>query len=373
MKKILGIIVNPIAGMGGTVGLKGTDGPEVLIRARALGAEPQAPRRAAEALREAAAALPDGVELLTAAAEMGEAEARECGLRPTVVGSTARHLTTPQDTEIAAKSMKEAGADLIVFAGGDGTARNIYEAVGESVPVLGVPAGVKMHSAVYATSPTAAADVMVRHLRGALPSCRQAEVMDIDEDAFRRGEVSARLYGYLRVPHARSLVQGLKVGSTVPDEAALAGIAAYVVERMEEDCFYILGPGTTTRAIGRGLGLPKTLLGVDVVRRREVIVPDAAEADLMAVVAERKARIIVTPIGGQGYIFGRGNQQISHRVLSAVGRDNILIVATPAKLAALEGDPLRVDSGSRSVDEMLAGYLRVITGYRSEIVCRVTM
>jgi predicted polyphosphate/ATP-dependent NAD kinase len=168
-------------------------------------------------------------------------------------------------------------------------------------------------------------------------------------------------------------VQGLKVGSTVPDEAALAGIAAYVVERMEEDCFYILGPGTTTRAIGRGLGLPKTLLGVDVVRRREVIVPDAAEADLMAVVAERKARIIVTPIGGQGYIFGRGNQQISHRVLSAVGRDNILIVATPAKLAALEGDPLRVDSGSRSVDEMLAGYLRVITGYRSEIVCRVTM
>jgi len=275
MRKTLGVIVNPIAGMGGRVGLKGTDGRDALRRARELGAEPGAAHRAVEALCGIAAGLGDGIDVVAPPHEMGEDEARACGMDPRVVGTVVPGATTPEDTKAAARNLRHAGVDLLLFAGGDGTARDIYDAIGDSVPAVGIPAGVKMHSAVYATSPRAGADLAVRYLRTTVP-CREAEVMDIDEDAFRHGAVSAKLYGYLRVPDVRDLVQGLKVGSTGSERSALAGIAADVAERMDADgaavspgdpavsrgdpagehadpgmagSLYILGPGTTTKAI----------------------------------------------------------------------------------------------------------------------------
>ena len=369
----LGIIVNPIAGMGGRVGLKGTDSPEVVERARALGAVAESPGRAVHTLKAIAAAHADGLALLAAAGEMGEQEAREAGLEPEVVAVGESHVTTADDTARAAAEMLERGVDLLLFAGGDGTARDIHGAVELQVPVVGVPAGVKMHSAVYATSPRAAADLVVRFLgRDSLP-LREAEVMDIDEEAFRQGAVSARLYGYLNVPYAEDLVQGVKAGSLqVGEEAALAELAFEMARRMNNDALYVLGPGTTTRAIAQELGVDKTLLGVDLVKGRRVIEADVTERQILEAIEGQSSRVVVTPIGGQGHIFGRGNQQISAAVIKKVRKSNIIIVATPNKLAGLQLKPLLVDTGDPEVDQMLAGYMRVVTGIRSEAVCRVS-
>lgn len=370
--RTLGVIVNPIAGMGGRVGLKGTDGPETVRCARALGAEPHAPARARLALDAIATRLLGEIELVAAAGEMGEDVARAAGFRPRVVGAIVPGATTPEDTERAAAAMREVGVELLLFAGGDGTARNIAHAlVGRELPLLGIPAGVKMHSAVYATSPRAAAALVVRHLGGPSLRCGDAEVMDIDEDAFRDGRVSARLYGYVQVPREPGLVQGLKAGSAGREDAALAGLAAEVVERMDAGTLWVIGPGTTTRAITDRLGLPKTLLGVDVVRGGALVATDVAETQLLDLVRGGQARIVVTPIGGQGYLFGRGNQQISPRVLERVGRDHVVIVATPGKLAALRGQPFLLDTGDPALDLALAGYVRVVTGYRSEVAYRI--
>ena len=364
----MGLIVNPIAGMGGAVGLKGTDGEEVLRKAIELGAKPVAPGRAKEFLN-AFRPMRGKVELLAGAGLMGEFEALECDYEPSVVGER-KEKTTAEDTKAIARQMVELGIDLLVFCGGDGTARDVLDAVDQEVPVLGVPTGVKMHSAVFAINPRAAARVAMGFLSGELP-VREAEVMDVDEEAFRRGRVSARLYGYLLTPYEPVLVQSMKVASpTTPDEEEnKLAIARQVVEEMEPGVVYVVGPGTTTKPILELLGLEKTLLGVDVVCDGKLLAKDANEAQILRLIEGRRAKIIVTPIGGQGFIFGRGNQQISPRVIRAVGRDNIIIVATKSKLTGLRA--LRVDTGDPELDEALKGYVRVIVDYGQEVVMRV--
>ena len=370
MKK-LGVIVNPIAGMGGRVGLKGSDGAEILRRARQLGARPESPRRAIEGL-EVISRLKGGIEVLTYPAEMGEDECREAGLDATVIGSIQSGETTPRDTQTAAAEMVAAGASLIFFAGGDGTARNICDAIGEGAPVVGIPAGVKIHSAVYAVTPRSAGEVAVRFLEGRLTETRAAEVMDIDEDAFREGVVAARLYGYLRVPEERRLLQNVKSGGVQVERHALRQIAEDLIVGMEnDDGYYIIGPGTTTRSLMECLGLENTLLGVDVIRNRKLVAKDVSEAQLLEIVGENRARIVVTVIGGQGHLFGRGNQQLSPRLIRRVGRENILIVATKEKLISLSGRPLLVDTGDEALNQELSGYMRVTTGYRDYLMCKV--
>jgi len=201
---------------------------------------------------------------------------------------------------------------------------------------------------------------------------RTREVMDIDEEAYRAGDLTARLFGFLSIPFHRDLVQGMKAGGANSDAAALEEIAAEVADRLEPDRLYVVGPGTTTRAILRRLGLPKTLLGVDLICDRKVVAADVSESVLLDAARGRRVSVIVTPIGGQGHFLGRGNQQISPAVLRQAGRGGITIVATPEKLASLAAQPLRVDTGDRELDQALSGYVRVITGYRTEAVCRVT-
>ena len=366
----LGLIVNPIAGMGGSVGLKGTDTEAILSEARARGAMPQAAQRARVVLDALAAARP-GLDLLVAPGEMGERIARDAGLRPTVVGARTDGETGAADTRAAAETMAVAGARLIVFAGGDGTARDMAAALDNRVPVVGVPAGVKMHSAVYATSPRAAADLALRALTQDIEA-RPREVMDIDEEAFRAGAVSARLYGYIPVPYAPDLTQNVKAGGVSGDREALCGIAAEIAGRMEAGRLYILGPGTTTRAVADALGLPKTLLGVDLVRDGAQLAADATEDGILRALAEsRPGAIVVTAIGGQGHFLGRGNQQIGARVVKTVGLDRLLVAATPEKLASLSDGTLHVDTGDPDLDSALAGWRRVITGFGTEAVCRV--
>lgn len=368
-RKKLGLIVNPLAGIGGRVGLKGSDGALTVERARELGATPEAPGRAIETL-QALSPIREQFELYTYPAEMGEAEARACGFTPIVLGRIEAGRTTAADTRQAALDLRAAGVDLILFVGGDGTARDIYAALGNDYPVLGVPAGVKIHSSVYAINPKRAADVVVEFIQGAI-TLREMEVMDIDEDQFRLGRVSARLYGYLKVPFEQRFVQRAKAGSAASAENARP-IAMAVVQRMENepDFYYVLGTGTTVRAVGQELGIDKTLLGVDVVYRGELLGKDLNESQLLEILEGKPARIVVTVIGGQGYIFGRGNQQISPRVIRQVGRENLIVIATQQKLLSLNG-PLLVDTGDPDLDRHLSGYTRVITGYRDETVWKI--
>jgi predicted polyphosphate/ATP-dependent NAD kinase len=370
--KRLGFIVNPVAGIGGRVGLKGSDGPEIQRQALALGAEPRAGERAAAAL-EPLRPMAGALDLLAAAGEMGEAVARRAGFHPRVVPMAAADgATTPDDTRAAVAAMADAGADLVLFAGGDGTARDICRAVGTGLPVLGIPAGVKIHSAVYAVTPVLAGSLAAEYLGGGRARLREAEVVDLDEESYRRGQIVTALHGYLRVPYRRGAVQGQKVPTPASEAAQAQAIAAEVVERMEPGRAYLLGPGTTTRAVAERLGLPKTLVGVDLLTRDELLVADVAERQILEWQVRRPLGLIVTPIGGQGFLLGRGNQQVSPQVIRRVGRENLLVACLASKLAALRGQPLLVDSGDPEVDALLTGYVEVITGYREQAVYRVS-
>jgi predicted polyphosphate/ATP-dependent NAD kinase len=366
----LGLIINPIAGIGGRVGLKGSDGAEIQRKALELGAEPQAHLRAALALT-ALVPLGAALELVTPPGEMGENAACRCGFTPKVIGRLPQGPTSAEDTLRAGRELFSLPVDLLLFAGGDGTARDIYNAVGINMPVLGIPAGVKIHSAVFANNPRNAGEIAVAYLRSERIRLREAEVIDLDEEAYRTGEISLRLYGYLKVPYRPHLLQNRKVPTPATETARIEAIAADLIESIQPGWLYVLGPGTTTRSIADRLGFPKTLVGVDVYSQDRVIALDVGESQLLELLENQPAKIIVTPIGGQGFIFGRGNQQISPKVIYKVGRENIVVVSLSEKLNALKGEPLLVDSGESKADEMLAGYLPVIVGYRERVMYRV--
>ena len=370
--KRLGLIVNPKAGLGGSVGLKGSDGAVIQEQALALGAVPRALDRTIQAL-EVLVSLQDELEIITCPGEMGADAAVACRFEPRVIGAITPGQTTAADTCRGAEEMMGLGVRLLLFAGGDGTARDIYRAVGANLPVLGIPAGVKIQSAVYATNPKSAGELAALYLQGRLTLLREAEVMDLDEDAVRHGIVSTRLCGYLKVPLHRTLVQNLKSASPPGEQLAADEIAFAVVDQMAEDWMYIIGPGTTTRAIASRLGLAKTLIGVDVILNRKLLAADANEKRLLELLKGHEAKIVISPIGGQGYLFGRGNQQISAEVIQRVGKENLIVVSTLDKIVSLRGRPFLVDTGSHAVDEMLKGYIKVITGYDEYTVYQVTM
>ncbi|NVK44081.1 MAG: ATP-NAD kinase family protein [Oceanospirillaceae bacterium] len=364
----LGLIVNPLAGVGGSVALKGSDGAETARRALELGAEPRAAQRALQAL-EVLRGLP--VEVLTWPAEMGENIAREAGFAPQVLGAIDPGHTGPEDTERAARELTAAGVDLLLFAGGDGTARNICDVLGDRQPVLGIPAGVKIHSGVYAVTPRAAGEIVAMLVRGELVTLGDQEVRDIDEEQFRQGRVRARYYGELLVPQEHRYLQHVKNGARESEELVLADIAADVVESMEPGVLYVMGSGTTVQAVMDELGLPNTLLGVDLVEDGRLVASDCTAAQLLALTQDRDVRLVITVIGGQGHILGRGNQQLSPELVRRIGRDRIQVLATKTKLKELDGRPLIVDSGDQALDRALAGLIRVTTGYHDAVLYRV--
>ena len=367
--KTLGLIVNPVAGMGGAVGLKGTDGRAVLKKAVALGAKPIAPARAEFFLSELKFA-DEKIRLVVGAGNMGEEEATSCGFACTIFGKKKKE-TTAEDTREIARKIADAKADLLVFCGGDGTARNILEAINMDIPVLGVPTGVKMHSSVFAVDTKAAAKIATGFLWGELP-LREVEVMDVDENAFREGRVSSRLYGYLLTPYEPYLIQGAKMASPITESELRnqAAIAIYIIENMKPDVAYIIGPGTTTRTIGDLLDAKKSLLGVDIFCDKKIVASDVNEKQILEKIRGKTAQIIVTPIGGQGFIFGRGNQQISPEVIRRVGLDNIVVVATAGKLRSLK--TLRVDTGDPNLDDALRSRkLKVVADYKTEYIMHI--
>ena len=364
----LGLIINPMAGLGGSVALKGSDGEETARQALALGAEPKAGLRTQQAL-DGLKGLP--LEVITYPKEMGEDVARVCGFETTVIGDIKSGRTCAADTINAAKQLRDIGVDILMFAGGDGTARNICEALDDEIPVLGIPAGVKIHSGVYAVTPHAAGEIVAMLVKGELVTLGEQEVRDIDEDAFRQGTVRARYYGELRVPQEHRYMQHVKNGGRETEELVLDDIAADVVERMDPDTFYIMGSGSTVEAVMNELGLPNTLLGVDLVKDGALIAADCTAQQLLELTEGEICELVITLIGGQGHIIGRGNQQLSPELLSRIGKNNIHVIATKTKLQALEGRPLLVDSGDLQLNHKLSGVIPVITGYHDSVLYRV--
>lgn len=367
--KLLGFIVNPVAGMGGAVGLKGTDGKDILRKAIELGAKPVSPKKANTFLYELSTRMKN-VKLVVGGGSMGEKEAIRSGFEYSICGKTKKLTSSIDTTEIASKMLK-LDLSLIVFCGGDGTARDIEKIVNLSVPVIGVPTGVKMHSAVFAVTPQATARVVAKFLTGKLPT-KEAEVMDVDEKAFRDGYLSAHLYGYMLTPYEPLLLQGNKMASPMTESELRnqAAISVYVIEKMEPDVLYIIGPGTTTRTIADLLDEKKTLLGVDLFYNKKIIAYDVTEKKILDTMKGKKVKIIITPIGGQGFLLGRGNQQISSNVIKKVGLDNIIVVSTKNKLSGLQR--LRVDTGDQKLDALFrANKLKVITDYGFELLAKI--
>lgn len=365
----IGLIVNPIAGIGGAAGLKGSDDRALVAAAQKQGFSSPVRQRIGEAL----AVLQDikgSFELYSAPAVMGEAIAQEQGFAPRVIGKISSAQTTAEDTSRLAAELKAAGCDLILFGGGDGTARDIAAAVAD-LPCLGIPSGVKMHSACFAATPRRAGEVVKRFING---QCQilPREIMDIDEGQFRSGRVSAKLYGYLMVPVYENLLQGKKNSGVIWEAAALQNLARGVIAEMEAapvGTLFIFGPGTTTAAVFGELGLNKTLLGVDVLSNKEVIAADCNEQDLKRITQNKSFYVFVTPIGGQGYIFGRGNQQISAELL--INAAQIRVIAVIDKLISLPEQALIVDTGNEAVNQGLRGFCRVLTGYGTEAMIKI--
>ena len=351
--------MNPVAGVGGRLALRGSDDRGLIEAALARGAAQAAGERA----RTALAALPADVEILAAGGAMG------AGIAGTPITPAIR-ASTAADTRAAAIALAEAGVDLLLFAGGDGTAVDVLAAVGTRLPVIGIPAGVKMHSAVFGITPRHAGELAAAFAAGRVCGDAPAEVMDVDETDLRAGVISPRLHGFLRVPVAAGFVQSGKARSAPAEAAAQAAIAAHVVELVLGHSVALIGPGTTTGAVMTALGLPTSMLGVDVVQGGRLIAADADEKALLAL-SGADAIVVLTPVGGQGFVLGRGNQQLSARVLRAIGPERLRIIATESKLAAFEGRPLLVDTGDPELDAALAGYRRVVTGYRHETVYRI--
>ena len=364
----LGLIINPFAGIGGAVGLKGSDGPLVVEEAFKRGAKQKAQERTRVAL-EPLLAVADRIRFLTCAGDMGEALLKGMGFTYQLVDFNPDYPSSAEDTQRVAQLLIEQQPDVLVFAGGDGTARDICHVVGDRLPVLGIPAGVKIHSGVFGITPRASGEVLLRLIEGQLVDIREAEVRDLDEEAFRQDQVRARQYGEMRVVQSGHFVQSVKQGGTESEELVLADIAAHVIEEMEPGVLYLFGSGKTTQAILDDLHLESTLLGVDAVVDEQVIASDLSESDIWALLQEyEEAYAIVSVMGGQGHIFGRGNQQFSPRILTALGKEHFYVVTTKTKLVGLEGRPLVIDSSDVELDRRWAGTQTVITGYHDQVV-----
>jgi len=359
MKKV-GFIVNPVAGMGGTVGLKGTDG--VLEEALRRGARPVAQNRAKKALERLNGRKTDLV-MVTSSGKMGENVLEDLNFPAYFIVYHPEKKTSRSDTKKACKIFLEEDVDLIIFCGGDGTARDIYEVIGNEIPIIGIPAGVKMFSGIFSINPQSISELIAKFLDNQI-QIREAEIMDIDEEMYRQNNFDIKLFGYSQTIYVPNLVQRRKsTFQSESEDVSKRNIACFLRELMRDGALYILGAGTTTKSIADLIDIKKTLLGVDLVKDEKLVARDVCERDILTYIeGEDYVKIVVSPIGAQGFIFGRGNQQISAKIIKKVGTENVIIIATPYKLS--QSPHLLVDTGDEELDRTLAGDKIVVCGYR---------
>jgi predicted polyphosphate/ATP-dependent NAD kinase len=365
----VGLIVNPIAGIGGSVGLKGTDGPEVLEEALQRGGRPVSPERCIRALNSLKQNI-SPLKVVTCPGEMGEKEAITSSVPYDLLSISISKKTSAADTRTAAKQLEGRRVKLLLFAGGDGTARDLSKAVDGRIAVLGIPCGVKNYSSVFATSPEAAGEVAASYLRDEITAV-DAEVLDFDEKSLRMGRIETRICGVLRVPSSRRFMQNAKSTYALNDESDKEAIAKFVVEEMKPEFQYILGPGSTAAKVAERLGVEKTLLGVDVISGGKVVAKDLTDRELNEIVRKKPTKLIIAPIGGQGYILGRGNQQLTPSLIRGIGKENVTIICSRSKLTNLSARRFLVDTGDRSLDSELVGYWRIVVGYREFAIVKV--
>ncbi len=373
---LVGLLVNPDAGLGGRLGFKGSDGRAE--QARSEGAEDRSGPRMHQTLLRLIELGADKVQFLTCEGRMGDSWLPE-GIN-NVSKITGAEPSNAQDTKNAVIKMVEGGIDALLYAGGDGTTRDIISTLQEigrdDLPLIGVPSGVKMHSGCFAATPQAAAEVLHAWFRGDLLVANTG-VMDLDEEAYLRGEWKVRLYAEAMTPASPRWMQGAKQRIETSDESEIIeGIAEHIGEMMDEvdNLLIVWGSGGTLRRMAKHLGFEKTVLGIDVVQSSQIIAEDVNESDLLKLLSSHdgKSLILLSPMGGQGFLIGRGNLQISPAVIRQVGIDGVLGIATPAKLLSLT--TLRIDSGERTLDNEFRNkkYLKVLQGYRTTRLIKVS-
>jgi len=367
-KFILGLIINPISGMGGSVGLKGTDGKAILEKAIELGGTPNANQRANQFLK-ALKSIQSRIKFITCPGFMGENLFKNFNFDYEVINSPAFadvkgiYDTNSKHTKVSAQILKKMEhLELILFVGGDGTARDILDAVGDTKPCLGIPSGVKIYSSVFSLNPEAAASTVMQFLWEEL-TLTKTEVLDIDEGAYRGGELISKLYGYLITPHSPDYCQYSKLSSPDTDQNNQERIADKIVEELIENVYYLLGPGTTVKAITDKLRLQKTLLGIDLLHNKKIIAYDLNEKQILSYIKDHSTKIILSFIGRQGFLFGRGNLQFTPKILRIISPTNLIIIATKYKLASIENQSLRIDSRDLNLDREMRGLYKIITDY----------
>ncbi|TFG06356.1 MAG: ATP-NAD kinase [Promethearchaeota archaeon] len=375
-KFTVGLIINPISGMGGSVGLKGTDGEKILKKAIELGAQPNAMNRTKEFLNELIP-IKSKLKFVTCPKYMGASVLEEMGFdylildHPEFQEIEHYHDTNAQHTKTAATIMKEhKNLVIIIFVGGDGTARDMVEAINDEKPCLGIPAGVKIYSSVFSINPKTAASLIMQFLweESAL---KESEVLDIDEEEYRKGKLVSKLHGYLLTPYIPDFIQSSKMSSPDNDSTNQERIARRIIEDFKKDVYYLIGPGTTTKAITDLLNQKKTVLGVDLLLNNRILMHDLNEQQILNQVNKKEAKIIVSPIGKQGFLFGRGNLQFTPDVLRIVGSKNIIIACTIYKLQNIPNQRLRLDTRDAALDEMMRGLYKVFVDYAQIKICKV--
>lgn len=375
MESKIGFVVNPIAGMGGKVGLKGTDG--VLKEAIKLGAKPIAPNKAQEMLIEyfAQYSKKNNIKWYTCKGEMGRDELINAGVKNIeIVYEPKNKKTNSADTKNACKKFLKIPVDLILFCGGDGTARNIFEIIGTNIPILGIPSGVKMHSGVFGITTRATAMMLHEFINKHL-TIGDAEIMDLDEDRYRKGEWNIQLFGVAKGIVEPNYVQVGKMSyESVSDDEIKDELTEHIEDEMEQHSgfLFLFGSGGTIDYIARKMNIKNTLLGIDAVYKRKIIGKDLNEEKILKLLDKyKKAKLILSPIGAQGFILGRGNLQLSPKVIRKIGLDNIIVISSPAKLA---NTPLiRVDTGDKELDRLFSelDYMMVVIGYRFSRVVKI--
>ncbi len=378
----IGVIANPDAGLGGRLGLKGSDGQAELARSK--GAEDRSGPRLESMLRHFSRIHRDEsteIEWITSSGRMGTEwipDELQIGTISEVHQSSGN--TSASDTQDAVAMLLDHGIDLLVYSGGDGTTRDIVSSLSDSespeLPVIGVPSGVKMHSGCFASSPKAAAEVLSAWIHGDL-LVSSTEVLDLDEELYRKGKWVVRLYAEAFSPNSPRWMQGSKeLIQTESEEDIIVGLSDHIEESIaEEGRLLIWGSGGTLREIGGNIGFELTTLGIDATIGSEQVGTDLAESGITELLESHDGPVtlLLSPMGGQGFLIGRGNLQLSPAVLSSIGIENILGVVTPAKLLTVRA--LRIETGDESLDEEFASkrYMKVLQGYRTTRILPVSV
>lgn len=376
----VGFLLNPYAGIGGEAGLKGSDGADIREKALHYSSSLRSPGRAQRFL----AALGENrfvIDWYAGKGMMGEVILRNHGVQPVACpvfhGSgpaLAGDATTAADTRETARFFLQENVDLLLFVGGDGTARDVLDIIHTAILSLGIPAGVKMQSGVFALSPEAAAEIVTGMIESDLLGVAEQDVRDIDEAALREGRVRSCYYGSMCVPAAPMYLQHLKQGGIEDERSALEEIAAHLTEIMEEGHLMLAGPGRTVAYWMETLGLSNTLVGFDAVLEGRVIQSDLNASDVVALQSRYPGmRLVLSPTGQQGMLIGRGNQQLTPLFLRQLPKAHWLIVATKNKLAALQGKPLIVDSNDYALDQLLCGLYNIISAYHYQVLYPVNI